>query len=51
MPFGNKSLENDHIGYLTSSQALADYVDIINYLQNDTVVPRYAVIAFGGKQA
>ncbi|GBP12364.1 Lysosomal Pro-X carboxypeptidase [Eumeta japonica] len=33
MPFGNVSLDNQHIGYLTSSQALADYADLVNYLQ------------------
>lgn len=48
MPFGNKSLDNDHIGYLSSAQALADYADLINYLQGNTIKPRYPVIAFGG---
>ncbi|KAI8437935.1 hypothetical protein MSG28_010606 [Choristoneura fumiferana] len=33
MPFGNKSLDNEHIGYLTSEQALADYADLVDYLQ------------------
>ncbi|XP_068626607.1 lysosomal Pro-X carboxypeptidase [Battus philenor] len=48
MPFGNKSLDNNHIGYLSSGQALADYADLINFLQNNAVKPRYPVIAFGG---
>ncbi|KAM3960893.1 lysosomal Pro-X carboxypeptidase [Aphomia sociella] len=48
MPFGNKSLDNEHIGYLTSAQALADYADLVNYLQGNTVRPKYPVIAFGG---
>lgn len=47
-PFGNKSLEKEYIGYLTSAQALADYADLINYLQKDEIKPRYPVIAFGG---
>ncbi|OWR42386.1 lysosomal Pro-X carboxypeptidase [Danaus plexippus] len=48
MPFGNKSLDNEHIGYLTSEQALADYADLINYLQGNKQRPTYPVIAFGG---
>ncbi|XP_047531131.1 lysosomal Pro-X carboxypeptidase [Vanessa atalanta] len=48
LPFGNKSLENENIGYLTAAQALADYADLINYLQGDKVEPRYPVIVFGG---
>ncbi|CAH0724480.1 unnamed protein product, partial [Brenthis ino] len=48
MPFGNKSMDNEHIGYLTSAQALADYADLINYLQGDSLKPKYPVIAFGG---
>lgn len=48
LPFGNKSLNNENIGYLTSAQALADYADLINYLQGDSVKPRHPVIAFGG---
>ncbi|XP_045511478.1 lysosomal Pro-X carboxypeptidase [Colias croceus] len=47
MPF-NKSLDNDHIGYLTSAQALADYADLINYLQGGSLHPKSPVIAFGG---
>lgn len=48
MPFGNKSLEKENIGYLTAAQALADYADLIDYLQGDNIEPRYPVIAFGG---
>ncbi|XP_052737993.1 lysosomal Pro-X carboxypeptidase [Bicyclus anynana] len=48
MPFGDKSLNKEHIGYLTSSQALADYADLVNFLQGDRMRPRYPVIAFGG---
>ncbi|CAG4950635.1 unnamed protein product [Parnassius apollo] len=48
MPFGNKSLDNDHIGYLTAAQALADYAELVNFLQDNRLKPRYPVIAFGG---
>ncbi|XP_034830047.1 lysosomal Pro-X carboxypeptidase [Maniola hyperantus] len=48
MPFGNKSMDNEHLGYLTSSQALADYADLINYLQGGRLKPKYPVIVFGG---
>ncbi|XP_045779722.1 lysosomal Pro-X carboxypeptidase [Maniola jurtina] len=48
MPFGNKSMDKEHLGYLTSSQALADYADLINYLQGDRLKPKYPVIVFGG---
>ncbi|KAI5632057.1 serine carboxypeptidase s28 domain-containing protein [Phthorimaea operculella] len=51
MPFGNKSLHNENIGYLTAAQALADYADLINYLQGDKLSPSYPVIAFGAPQA
>lgn len=50
MPFGNKSLDNEHIGYLTAAQALADYADLIDFLQGESMHPRYPVIAFGGKR-
>ncbi|CAG9796845.1 unnamed protein product [Diatraea saccharalis] len=48
MPFGNASLDNNNIGYLTSSQALADYADLVDFLQDHAVTPKYPVIAFGG---
>ncbi|GBP76881.1 Lysosomal Pro-X carboxypeptidase [Eumeta japonica] len=50
MPSGNISLDNQHIGYLTSSQALADYADLVNYLQGNRDKPKHPVIAFGGKK-
>ncbi|XP_026319877.1 lysosomal Pro-X carboxypeptidase [Hyposmocoma kahamanoa] len=48
MPFGNKSLDNEHIGFLSSAQALADYAELINFLQGDVTHSKYPVIAFGG---
>ncbi|XP_013175811.1 PREDICTED: lysosomal Pro-X carboxypeptidase [Papilio xuthus] len=49
MPFGDKSLDNEHIGYLTSAQALADYAQLVNFLQGGkNLKPKYPVIAFGG---
>ncbi|XP_050439210.1 lysosomal Pro-X carboxypeptidase-like [Adelges cooleyi] len=34
LPYGNASFDDkQHIGYLTSRQALADYVDLIDYLK------------------
>jgi len=36
MPYGNKSYDdNSRLGYLTSQQALADYVDLITYLRHN----------------
>ncbi|XP_018326023.1 lysosomal Pro-X carboxypeptidase [Agrilus planipennis] len=53
MPFGNKSLiNNSYLGYLSSSQALADYVYLIDYLQSNKNYADYSirnpVVAFGG---
>ncbi|XP_072947803.1 lysosomal Pro-X carboxypeptidase-like [Epargyreus clarus] len=48
MPFGNKSLDNEYIGYLTVAQALADYADLVDYLQGHSSRPSYPVITFGG---
>lgn len=48
MPFGNKSLDREHIGYLTIEQALADYADLVDFLQDHSVKPKYPVITFGG---
>ncbi|XP_072947836.1 lysosomal Pro-X carboxypeptidase-like [Epargyreus clarus] len=48
MPFGNKSLDSEHIGYLTAAQALADYADLADYFQGNSIRPHYPVIAFGG---
>lgn len=49
MPFGNKSFTNPaHSGYLTSQQAIADYVDLIEYLRSNEVRKHSPVIVFGG---
>ncbi|XP_015610590.1 lysosomal Pro-X carboxypeptidase [Cephus cinctus] len=49
MPFGNKSFSDaKHMGYLTSQQAMADYIDLINYLRSDTKTKHSPVIVFGG---
>ncbi|KAF5294855.1 hypothetical protein FQA39_LY00339 [Lamprigera yunnana] len=53
LPFGNDSfLDPNHIGYLHSSQALADYVILIEFLQElytySTELYKNPVIAFGG---
>lgn len=53
LPFGNQSFSSpQHIGYLTSTQALADFVYLINYLQNlhphSDYLEKVPVVAFGG---
>ncbi|KAL2729995.1 lysosomal Pro-X carboxypeptidase [Vespula maculifrons] len=49
MPFGNKSLiDPAHWGYLTSQQAIADYVDLIEHLRSDENKKHSPVIVFGG---
>lgn len=46
MPFGNQSFKDpQHLGYLTSEQALADYADLLEFLNPDRKRP---VICFGG---
>jgi lysosomal Pro-X carboxypeptidase len=46
MPFGNDSYKDpQHFGYLTSEQALADYADLLQFLNPEI---RRPVIAFGG---
>lgn len=46
MPFGNDSYKDpQHLGYLTSQQALADFADLLQFLNPDSKRP---VIAFGG---
>lgn len=46
MPFGNDSYKDpQHLGYLTSEQALADFADLLQFLNPDSQRP---VIAFGG---
>ncbi|PSN38937.1 Lysosomal Pro-X carboxypeptidase [Blattella germanica] len=48
LPFGNKSYnDTKHLGYLTSQQALADYVWLINNIQRKQDRP-CPVVAFGG---
>ncbi|XP_012280415.1 lysosomal Pro-X carboxypeptidase isoform X2 [Orussus abietinus] len=48
-PFGNRSFSDPkYLGYLTSQQALADYVDLIRYLRSDPRKRESPVIAFGG---
>lgn len=49
MPYGNRSFADpQHLGYLTSEQALADYVKLIGYLRSQPGYKRSPVIAFGG---
>lgn len=49
IPFGAKSLSDpDHAGYLTSAQALADYVMLVTQLRESGEGPPSPVIAFGG---
>ncbi|XP_071862941.1 lysosomal Pro-X carboxypeptidase [Bombus fervidus] len=49
MPYGNKSyMDLNHLGYLTSQQALADYVDLIQYVKSKPEYKYSPVIVFGG---
>lgn len=52
LPFGNNSFSDPkHLGYLTSAQAMADYIFLIDSLQNTSeksVKFKHPVIAFGG---
>lgn len=50
LPFGNQSLTPEKVGYLMSSQALADYVLLIDYLQSslDTKDNSLPFVTFGG---
>lgn len=52
LPFGNKSYDSaQHLGFLTSEQALADFSLLLDYLNPSTSVPtkkKRPVIAFGG---
>ncbi|KAL7014675.1 hypothetical protein ACKWTF_016055 [Chironomus riparius] len=46
LPFGNESYKDpQHLGYLTSEQALADFADLLEHLNPDRLRP---VICFGG---
>lgn len=47
MPYGNSSYDKVNIEYLTSEQALADYVYLIKYIKKTKSVDS-PVIAFGG---
>ena len=49
LPYGNKSYsEPKYLGYLTSEQAMADYIDLIQYIKSDENLKSSPVIAFGG---
>lgn len=49
MPYSNKSYADlSHLGYLTSQQALEDYVDLIQYLRSKPEYKHSPVIVFGG---
>lgn len=49
MPFGNKSNSDPKLmGYLTSQQAMADFVDLIQYLRTTDKRQSSAAILFGG---
>lgn len=55
LPFGNKTMDNvENRGYLSSLQALEDFVDVIDHIHFDVNRQRagdpikYPVIAFGG---
>ncbi|XP_012347648.1 lysosomal Pro-X carboxypeptidase [Apis florea] len=49
MPYSNKSYTDlNHLGYLTSQQALADYIDLIQYLKSKPKYKNSPIIVFGG---
>ncbi|XP_018368092.1 PREDICTED: lysosomal Pro-X carboxypeptidase [Trachymyrmex cornetzi] len=49
LPYGNQSFADlHHRGYLTSQQALADYVELIAHLKSQPGYERSPVIVFGG---
>ncbi|XP_020292385.1 lysosomal Pro-X carboxypeptidase [Pseudomyrmex gracilis] len=49
LPYGNKSFADPrHLGYLTSQQALVDYVELIEHLRSKPEYNRSPVIVFGG---
>ncbi|KAL0102798.1 hypothetical protein PUN28_018233 [Cardiocondyla obscurior] len=49
LPYGNQSFADPrHLGYLTSHQALADYVELIQHLKSRPQYNNSPVIAFGG---
>lgn len=49
LPFGNESYTGTNMLYLTTEQALADYIEFIHYYKNEVLFcPDCPVIAFGG---
>lgn len=49
MPFGNDSYKNaETLGYLTSTQALADYAILIRSLKQNLSAEASPVVVFGG---
>jgi hypothetical protein len=49
MPYGNNSYDFQNINYLTSEQALADYVYLIEYIKISREIQTNPVVAFGGR--
>lgn len=49
LPYGNESYtEPKYLGYLTAQQAMADFVDLIEFIKSDQNLKHSPVIAFGG---
>ncbi|XP_072141719.1 lysosomal Pro-X carboxypeptidase-like [Dermacentor andersoni] len=50
LPFGNDSFKDlDHMGYLSSEQAMADYVDLLTWLKRNLPGAKHSkVVTFGG---
>jgi lysosomal Pro-X carboxypeptidase len=49
LPFGNRSYESpEKLGYLTSTQALADYALLITSLKRNLSAVDSPVVVFGG---
>ena len=49
MPFGNRSYDSaEKLGYLTSTQALADYAILIGSLKQKLSAVDFPVVVFGG---
>jgi lysosomal Pro-X carboxypeptidase len=49
LPFGNRSVDyTERLGYLTSTQALADYAILINSLKQNLSAVDSPVVVFGG---
>jgi lysosomal Pro-X carboxypeptidase len=46
-PFGNNSYAKvSNLGYLSSEQALADFVELINYLKNEVLLKFFKGVFF-----